>query len=330
MPLPSCDYRFAYGFHIASDLELPELPASDPRDNPDVSIEVGATLLRSEVKRLITPESPIKNALVFEDGYCQILFTEVGRFTVRGGSHILIEPLEGVSPSALRLPLLGSILAMLLEQRSLLALHAGCVEMTGPTGNLIACAFAGDKGQGKSTLGAALSVAGFPLFCDDVLGLTLPSNRSESPVALLGFGSIKLIPDAVSAVLSVDPEELPLVAPELSQDSDYNKRQFLAPVANSERPLRHVFLLASHEDADLDDITLRALAPQEALMLLITHTFAARWGELYLKGAARNAHFKACAQIVASCHVWELSRRRDLKLLPKTIELIATTAREVL
>ncbi|BCM90920.1 hypothetical protein IAD21_02783 [Abditibacteriota bacterium] len=326
----SCDHRFAYGLRIASDFPLSDLPTSPPTDRPDVRIELAGTLLRSEIERLVTIDSPIENVLSFEQAFSRVLFTEVGRFTVRGGTHVLVEPIEGTSASSWRLPLLGSILALLLEQRTLLALHAGAVEMSGPDGTPIACAFAGEKGQGKSTLGASLSLAGFPLLCDDVLGLEIPSNRSNPPIARVGFGGIKLVPDAVRAILNIAPEELPHVSPELSDGAELDKRYFVAPLAQAERPLRHVFLLASHEaDPHRDDITLRSLAPQEALALLLPHTFAARWGELYLKGAVRSAHFKACAQVVASCHIWELSRRRDLKLLPQTIELIVTTAREV-
>ncbi len=330
MTSPPCDHRFAYGLRFASEFALPELPASPPHDQPDVRIELGETLLRSEVERLVTPDSPIENVLSFEEKHCYVLFSEVGRFSVRDGSHVLVEPLEGTSASSWRLPLLGSILALLLEQRALLALHAGAVAMTGPAGTLVACAFAGEKGQGKSTLGAALSLAGFPLLCDDVLALEIPAVRSHPPTARVGFGGIKLVPDAVRAVLNLSPDQLPHVAPELSESAELDKRHFMAPLAQNPLPLRHVFLLASHEaQSDRDDVTLRALPPQEALALLLPHTFAARWGELYLKGAVRSAHFKACAQVVASCHIWELSRRRNLKLLPQTIELVERTAREV-
>ena len=329
-----CDHRFAYGLRFASDFPLPELPdsAPDASSAPDVRIELDSPFPRAEVQRLITPDCPIENVMLFEESCYRVLFSEVGRFTVRDGSHVLVEPLEGTSASSWRLPLLGSILALLLEQRGLLALHAGAVEMPGPDGTPIACALAGEKGQGKSTLNASLALAGFPLLCDDVLGLDLPADRSQSPVVRVGYGGIKLVPDTVRAVLNRAPEELSQVSPELAEDPELNKRHFSAPLSATPLPLRHVFLLASHEDdgdEGRDAVSLRSLAPQEALGALFPHTFAARWGELYLKGAVRSAHFKGCAQVVASCHVWELSRRRDIGLLPQTIELIARTAREV-
>ena len=336
MILSPRDTRFAYGLRIASDFVLPDLPASDSDDAPDISIELGPVLPHSEVERLTAPDSLIENVMTFEDNECRVLFSAVGRFSMKNGEHVFVEPVEGTTESSWRLPLLGSALALLLEQRSLFALHAGAVEMSGPGGIPVACAFAGEKGQGKSTLGAALSVAGFPLLCDDVLALQMPPSRAEPALALRGFGGMKLVPDAVQAVLNRSPDELPPVAPELREVAQFDKRHFVAPLATQGRPLRHIFLLASHgdepddeeEEAIREDVTLRALAPQEALAHLLPHTFAARWGDLYLKGARRATHFKACAQVVGSCRVWELSRRRDLKLIPGTIELITRTVRE--
>ena len=318
------DQRLAYGLRIESDFALPDLPAHPFSGAPDVSIELGPVLPLAEVEHLLTGENALDNVMRFDARTSRVLFSQVGRFSVEDGNRIFVEPLEGTSASSWRLPLLGSILALLLEARDLFALHAGAVEMKDGSGHPVACAFAGDKGQGKSTLGASLSCAGFPLFCDDVLGLQMAEPK-QLPLALVGFGSMKLVPDAVRAVLQTSPDEMERVAPELHGSDGVDKRHFLAHLALEARPLRHLFLLASHEDPLRDDVEVRALSPQESLAMLLPHTFAARWGELYLKDARRTWHFRACAQIVATCRVWELSRRRDLKLLPQTIERIRQT-----
>jgi len=320
------DRRFAYGLRIECQFPLPDLPASSFDGAPDVRIELGQSISRDEALSLATSEDALHNVLQFSENHSRVLFTQVGRFSVSGGEHVLIEPLEGTSASSWRLPLLGSILALLLEARGLFALHAGAVEMKDSSGAPIAITFAGDKGQGKSTLGAALSLAGFPLFCDDVLALQTGTSPRESPLALVGFGGMKLVPDAVRALLNQSPDDLPPVAPELVREHGFDKRHFLAPLAHEPRPLRHVFLLASHDEPNREAVELRALSPQESLALLLPHSFAARWGDLYLKDARRAVHFRACAQIASNCRVWELSRRRDLSLLPQTIELLAQTA----
>jgi len=318
------DRRFAYGLRFESAFELPDLPPSEFHGAPDVLIETAQTLPRAEVERLSAPGGPIENVIRFSDQAASVLFLQIARFTVEGGSRIVVEPIEGTSASTWRLPLLGSVMAFLLEQRGRLALHAGAVEMPDADGAPVACAFAADKGQGKSTLGAALSLAGYPLFCDDVLALEPPEGDSRLPPnALVGFGSMKLVPDAVRGVLGASPDALPRVAPELEGLDVVDKRYFMAPLAKRSRPLRHVFLLASHDDVARQEIELRPLSPQEALVQLFPHTFAARWGEWYLNGARRSAHFRACARIAGNCQVWELSRRRDLALLPQTIERVA-------
>ena len=319
------DRRLAYGLRIECQFPLPDLPPSSFDGAPDVRIELGPPISRDEAMRLATSEDALNNVLQFSEHFSRVLFTQVGRFSVSGRDHVFIEPLEGTSASSWRLPLLGSILALLLEARGLFALHAGAVEMKDSSGEPVAITFAGDKGQGKSTLGAALSLAGFPLFCDDVLALQTGADTRD-PLALVGFGGMKLVPDAVRALLNQSPEDLPPVAPELVREHGFDKRHFLAPLASEPRPLRHVFLLASHDEAGREEVELRALSPQESLALLLPHSFAARWGDLYLKEARRAIHFRACAQIASKCRVWELSRRRDLALLPQTIELLRQTA----
>ena len=75
--------------------------------------------------------------------------------------------------------------------------------------------------------------AAFPLLCDDVVGLELPTDRSQPPIARVGYGSIKLVPDAVRHVLQREPEELSQVSPELfdPENSEVNKRHFVASLA---------------------------------------------------------------------------------------------------
>lgn len=318
------DRRHAYGLRLECDFALPDLPAHNFKGAPDVSIELGPALSRAQVECLLASENALDNVMHFEPNLSRVLFAQVGRFSVLNRNRVLVEPLEGTSASSWRLPLLGAIVALLLEEHTLLALHAGAVEMSDAAGNPVACAFAGEKGQGKSTLGAALSRAGFPLFCDDVLALQLVQPQ-QPPLALVGFGGMKLVPDAVRAVLGSSPDEMERVAPELHGSDGVDKRHFLAPLAKEPRPLRHLFLLASHEDTARENIEVRALSPQQSLALLLPHTFAARWGELYLKDARRSWHFRACAHLASNCRVWELSRRRDLKLLPQTIERITQT-----
>lgn len=323
---PHPRYR-AYGLTFACEFPLPELPVAPDDASPvDVRIEVGDPVTPEAVAEALKPEADIELSLKFETTRCTLFFTSVGRFTVSEGRHILVEPIEGLGPSTWRLPLLGAVMALLLEQRGFFVLHAGALDMGG-----FAVSFLGQKKQGKSTLNAALSVAGYPLFSDDTVALSWPDSvgaeKTALPLTLPGFAQIKLVPDAVRAVLQGDASDWPAVAPELAE---VHKRAFTAPLATRALPLRHLFVLASLPKSDdapdsaapEDDIRLRLLAPQEAFGHLMPHTYGARFGDLYLKGERKKTHFAACARLVRECQVWELARRRDLSLLPATIEAI--------
>jgi hypothetical protein len=319
------DRRRAYGLGFSSAFALPELPLdeSGAGAGADVVIELGAPISREEAARLSAPEAPFEDIMRFEESLCQLLFSEVARFSLREGRHVLVEPLEGTSESSWRLPLLGTVLALLLEQRGLFALHGGAARFSNRHGQEVAAGFLGDKGQGKSTLNAALSQAGFALLCDDVLGvsgLDLPGEL----MALSGFAWLKLLPDAVRGVWNAEPEDFSLVAPEVA---DLGKRAVPARLASEALPLRHLFILSSLPDEAPQPLVVRRLKAQEALLHLIPHTFAARFGELYLKGARRAAHFRTCARLASECQVWELARKRDLALLPATIRSIEDVVR---
>jgi len=319
----------AYGLRFGSDFPLPELPSDDsPAPETDVRIELGASLSPEEVERLSAAGAPAHSSTRFEEGWAQMLFNAVGRFSIEEGRRILVEPLEGTGPSTWRLPLLGAILALLLEQRDLFVLHGGCAVFRDGQGNEVAAGFLGDKGQGKSTLGAALSKAGFSLLCDDVLAVSFGGTPGKAlPLALSGFANLKLLPEAVREVWKAEPEDFAPVAPELE---GMDKRQIPARLAAGARPLRHLFLLSalSPEDEAKEGVTLRRLSPQEALAWMMPHTFAARFGESYLQGARRRAHLQGCARLVSGCAVWELARRRDLSLLPATLVAIENAVRE--
>ena len=326
------DRRLAYGLRFQSEFALPELPL-DPlaEGEADVLVEVGTPISTEEVARLCAPEAPVEDMMRFEEGECQLLFSEVARYTLRAGKHVLVEPREGTSESSWRLPLLGSVMALLLEQRGLLALHGGAARFFDGEQD-VAAGFLGDKGQGKSTLNAALSQAGFALLCDDVLAVSgLEAQVQQPPVsqaqltAIPGFAWLKLLPDAVRGVWNAEPDEFDLVAPEVAE---VEKRSIPARLAPEPLPLHHLFILSSLPDEASQPLVLRRLGAQEALLNLIPHTFAARFGALYLKGERRTAHFQACARLASECQIWELARKRDLKLLPQTIQAIENAVRE--
>ena len=77
---------------------------------------------------------------------------------MRGGQEVIVEPSPDADERAVRLCLLGPIVALIPHQRGRLILHASAVAVGGD-----AIAFLGGQGWGKSTIAAALHVP--RLFC---------------------------------------------------------------------------------------------------------------------------------------------------------------------
>src|SRR6185369_4316737 len=101
----------AYNIGINSCLPLPELRAS-VEAAPDVTIRLGK----------IDWVPPIRTRVdepCFEVGEREAHFfwAQLGKFRVRSGTEIVIDPCDGVEERMLRLPLLGTVLAVLLQMR---------------------------------------------------------------------------------------------------------------------------------------------------------------------------------------------------------------------
>ncbi len=127
-------YRYsAFSLTIDSEVELPEL--SEGRGEPDVIIRLG-TVTAQQTQATI------------EDEFALPL--NVGRFHVKGGREIVVDPLPDADPYILRAMLQGRLMAYLLRQRGCLPLHASGVAIGGQ-----AVLFLGESGAGKSTTAAA-------------------------------------------------------------------------------------------------------------------------------------------------------------------------------
>lgn len=180
-----------YGLQVISDIELPELVQSR-KQTGDVEIKLDSV-----------PESlPRSNAAGKWANYignrCLFRIDNVGRFLIENGQSIKVEPygssdIEGgvaAAPADVRLYLLGSALAALLHQRSLLPLHVSAVLSKNGV-----WAFTGPSGAGKSTIAGWLSQkAGLPLISDDV---SVVDVQNDAVRLYPGPRKLKLWNDAV-------------------------------------------------------------------------------------------------------------------------------------
>jgi hypothetical protein len=288
----------AYGLTIRSDLRLPELLVAGGA-TADVAFREGRVDRPPEVVG-------VKNGFHAEGADAYFFWETVGSFRVRNGQEIVVEPTPGVDERDIRLPLLGTVLAVLLHQRGLLVLHASAVAFGGR-----ATAFLGAKGQGKSTMAAALYGRGSTLLADDVLAIDLPHNAE--PVVLPGFPRLKLLPEAAAHALGDDPELLPRVA----SDEEKRIRRVVDRFADRSVPLESVCTLAEGPEP-----ALKPLDRQSAITSLIGHSFAARFGDRLLHGAAALAHLRKCASLLGYVTPYTLERPRSLSMLPEVAQLV--------
>lgn len=149
-------YRL-FGLTIATEIALPELREVAPA--------------KADVTIALAPVPPVAGPgrdRLQRDGDGAVLdVPKVGRFAIRHGNSIAVDPLADAGAARVRLFLLGSAIGALLHQRGMLPLHANAIAL-----DKRAIAFAGNSGAGKSTLAAAFHDHGSRLLSDDICVVT--------------------------------------------------------------------------------------------------------------------------------------------------------------
>jgi hypothetical protein len=170
-----------FGLNLRSELAIPELPLAPAGAEHAVVIRRDA---------LDAGDGP--NGYSQTDAGTLLRIPNVGRFLIRDGREIIVEPAEGASERNVRLFLLGSALGALLHQRGLLPLHANAIEMDGR-----AVAFSGHSGAGKSTIAAWFHDRGRRILSDDVCVIGFDS--AGGAVAYPGIPRLRLWREALEA-----------------------------------------------------------------------------------------------------------------------------------
>ena len=288
-------YR-AYDLSIHSTLPLPELVPG--KAEADVVVRFGET---PPPQRGMGEASRLVSGTAQEVHLC---WKDVGTFLVRNGREIVVDPAPGVEECVLRLFILGSALGVLLLQRGLTVFHASVVTLSSAS-----VAFLGQKGNGKSTVAAALHTRGHTLVADDIMAL---SDDGRSLIARPGFPLLKLWPASVEAI-GEDPESLPLLRPESEKRAHRISRGF----AENPTPLRGVYVLdSSHE------IEIVPLKPREALMRVLPHWYGAMFSGELLDTFGLGSHLHECARLVNSVPVYLLRAPTSLDTLPDVAQAV--------
>jgi hypothetical protein len=184
-------------FGLTVDSEIP-LPAPAAGAGPaDVTIRFGTVPQTLDGARLSRPK--------FDADDRSVLFRvdRVGRFLVRDAREVIVDPDPGAETPWIVHPLLSGVMAVVLQGRGVLTLHASAVRVGSE-----AVVFAGASGTGKSTLAAYLASCGHVVQSD---GFVAIADTSATPMVLAGPATQKLWPDAAEW-LGLDPMH-PRLAP---------------------------------------------------------------------------------------------------------------------
>lgn len=185
------DYRLC-GWRVRSDLPQPDLLPwmGAPLAPVDLHIELGAV---EERLGDLLYEGPILQ--LGADGTCRFAIEGVAVYRISpDGCSIRVQPRVPEDFPALRTFLLGSVLAIACQRRGVLPLHACCVRLPTPSGD-VAVAFSAPSGVGKSTLASAFIRRGYSILADDMTLLAIDSQQGT--LALPTFPRVKLWGDAL-------------------------------------------------------------------------------------------------------------------------------------
>jgi hypothetical protein len=284
--MPAVELYSCFDFTLRSEIPLPELhPAEGSAEDAQVDIRIGAV-----PEALPGAPAPLHGLQVSGDD-AMFRAPGAGRYLIRGGREIVVEPQPGGSARNLRLFLLGSALGILCHRRGLLLLHANAIVSDGA-----AFAFAGASGAGKSTLAAHFERAGYPVLCDDVCAISFDS--AGRPLAWPGVPRLKLWGDAAlafgharetlgRAVDGLDKYHVPLAAGSLP-----------APA-----PLKRLYVLGRAAPGEASGIS--RLHGTQAMEALLEHSYRGHY--LGALGLAQR-HFRQCAALLAQVEVHAASR----------------------
>ena len=290
-------YRYAaYDLNIFSEIELPGLlQGGEPYD----------VIIRSGK---LPPLFALEDNRIGAD---RVWGSTLGRlrFLVEGGTSVTVDvehPLgEGVTRSVVQ----GVLMAALLRQRGLLAIHASGVVKDGQ-----AIGFIGASGRGKSTLAELFCQHGYRMLGDDVMAIRLDGGY---PVALPGPPLIQLRPEA-GAWLRRDFKELSRV----HAGSRKSIRPAQANACLHPVPIAKLYVLGEFEEGASAIVP---LSSQKAFLALLRHTRAQNLldAPLYTK-----ANFRQCTEVVRHVPLSYLRRERGFPALQDLLGAVEQDVRE--
>ncbi|HAS83127.1 MAG TPA: hypothetical protein DCS43_10760 [Verrucomicrobia bacterium] len=287
-----------FGLSVESSILCPELLQNDVADGADIVIRFG------EVPEALENADDAGARWQTAPGIYLLNLKRVGRFMVRAGREIVIQPVEPMSEDSIRTFLLSTCLSIVLHQRKLFALHVSGIHTERG-----AVLFAGHSGAGKSTLVSAFLKRGFQMVSDDMLALTV--DEEDRVRVLPGFPQVKLWADSAEA-LGRSTEGLRRVLTKFDK--------FFAPTVDAFHPqsasLHAIYLLGQHNSPEF---SLEPLGQSDRFNGLLDNT----WQKLTLAGLGlREWHFMTAARIASHVYSARVTRPQHPFRLAEMTDLI--------
>jgi hypothetical protein len=299
-------YRyFAFGLHIQSTIQFPELPQITLNYPAEVTIRFG------EVPKCLPHVKKTRHPFQVNLNEALLKFKNVGRFWIKNGKDIYIQPKRTTKTRDLRLYLLGSCMGCILKQRGFLNLHGSAVMMNGE-----AVLFLGKQKAGKSTLAAFMKSEGYALLSDDLCPVS-GSSMSKLRTPNIQLDSFKFTPAYPQLKLWNNTLKLLGISNIGLRQIDSFRNKFALPVDNFENhpvPIRAVFLLRYSESLEIN-----LMPPQFRIHTIMKNTYRPK---IFHEMFGKKHHFHQCASLCAKVPVSVLTRPKDLYLLSETVQLL--------
>jgi hypothetical protein len=267
-----------FGVTLVSDVPLGELPEADEQaTRPEVRVRYGS------VPTALPMAQPSRFGLQAAGDAALLTVARVGRFLIRGGAEIVVDPLPNVAERDVRLFVLA-------YQRGLLPLHANAVVLDGK-----AHAFVGPSGAGKSTLAAYFTRRGIRVLSDDVCALSFDADGR--PLAWPGLPRVKLWQDAADALGQPTAGLEPAIEGQPKYHVPVARRGELDPV-----PLARVYTLGI---AEAGARSIEQVIGAAAMAAVIANSYRGMYaGVLGLEAQ----HFRQSALLCRSARVFAVAR----------------------
>lgn len=296
----------AFGLTIRSDFALEVLDELIP---PPAQVDLELIRTPGLIRDQHPPVDPFFD---ITPDHQYLHWMAIGSFVIDSPARVRVSPHDDVSDHLVSQAFLGLVMSLVLEQRQILCLHAGAVNVAGRAAVLL-----GDKGAGKSTTSAAMLQQGHLPVTDDLVAVDFDMGADDAPLIRPGFSSMKLWPDSIAALKLDSHSTDRRIHPQTTK----LQKRMPVPIPRQNVPFGAAFVLRRSAQAQTHQA--HRLPPHEALQMILRYTFMARYGETRLGRAHLVAHMRRCSALVARVPVFELHIRDDLEGLADLADVIA-------